>query len=394
MSLNLVLPLLLAAAPEVTLDEALKLAMTGNAELKVLRADVDVATAQVGLAHDWNLPAFRVQFNDVQDVPTGQFRWYAGLSWQPPNPWQWSNATDAAQAKVRQQQLELAASSWALVKDLRLGWLDVSGAAAHERVAKDTVVVRKTLVSLLGRRLAQGHGTQFDLNLAQLGETDARQDELRWQSAGLKAAQVVSWLVGQPVKPVPMTLATEPPELPTLSSLEERLDKHPALEALRMKVESAAASEKTLAAKRLPWPEVQMRLRQSVQPTPTHDFQLGLTVPLAIVPAPELAVASAQTARNRQQLEVEKLQRHSELEILLARAQGLRERWLSFEQDYRATLESHRQLAARVLNEGSLDPTLLITADRQAIDLEHKRLEVQLDLARTLVELEGVAGPR
>jgi hypothetical protein len=46
-----------------------------------------------------------------------------------------------------------------------------------------------------------------------------------------------------------------------------------------------------------------------------------------------------------------------------------------------------------VLNEGSLDPTLVLTADRQAIELEHKRLEVQLDLARALVELEAVAGP-
>ena len=43
---------LTAAAPEVTLEDALRLALDGNAQLKVSRAEVDVSTAQVPLAHD------------------------------------------------------------------------------------------------------------------------------------------------------------------------------------------------------------------------------------------------------------------------------------------------------------------------------------------------------
>ncbi|MDP2273991.1 MAG: hypothetical protein Q8N23_35550 [Archangium sp.] len=61
------------------------------------------------------------------------------------------------------------------------------------------------------------------------------------------------------------------------------------------------------------------------------------------------------------------------------RAEGLRARGLVFEQDYRAAVEGHRALQTRVL----------ATADRLAIELEHKRLEVQLDLARVLIEVEG-----
>lgn len=77
----------------------------------------------------------------------------------------------------------------------------------------------------------------------------------------------------------------------------------------------------------------------------------------------------------------------------MARAQGLTERWRSFESEYRATMTSHVALQTRVLGDDSLDPTLLMTADRQAIELEHKRLDVQVDLAKVLVELEGTAGP-
>ncbi|MFT3712750.1 MAG: TolC family protein [Archangium sp.] len=386
--------LALAAAPaEVTLDDALKLASEGNAQLKVSRLEVEVARSQVPLAHDWEMPKFRAQLNDIDDVPTGQFRWNAGLQWRPPNPWEWKNGTDSAEAKLLQSQLELADLNWKVIRDVRLAWLDVSGAAAHEKLARDTVEVRRKLINVLKKRLEQGQGTQIDLNLAQLGETDARQEQLRWQNAGLKAAQSVAYLVGQPVTPIPATLSDEPPVLPQLESLEARLEKHPALEALRMKVVASEAAERNLAAKRLPWPEVQVRLRQSVKPTLDHDLLIGLTIPLAITPAPQLDVAKALTVRNRAQLDAEVAQMRSELQILLARAEGLRDRWRSFEQDYKTTLASHRQLQARVLSEGSLDPTLLLTADRQAIDLEHKRLEVQLDLARTLVELEGVAGP-
>ncbi|MBL8915320.1 MAG: TolC family protein [Archangium sp.] len=387
----------LAAAPsEVTLDDALKLALDGNAQLKVLRLEVEVARSSVPLAHDWEMPKFRVQFNDVQDIPTGQFRWYAGLQWRPPNPWEWKNGTDSAEAKLLQSRLELADLSWRIVRDVRLAWLDVSGAAAHEKLARDTVEVRRKLLTVLKKRLEQGQGTQIDLNLAQLGETDARQEQLRWQNAGLKAAQSVAYLVGQPVNPLPSVLGDEPPALPNMSELEARLEKHPKLEAIRAKVIASEANEKNLAAKRLPWPEVQVRLRQNAEVAPapyTHDFQLGLTVPLAVTPAPQLDVARALTVRNRAQLDAELAQMKSELQILAARAEGLRDRWRTFEADYKTTIASHRQLQARVLSEGSLDPTLLLTADRQAIDLEHKRLEVQLDLARALVELEAVAGP-
>lgn len=379
--------------PMVSLDEALKLALEGNAELKVARAEVDVAQATVPLSHDWEMPKLRLQLNDVQNVPTGAFRWYAGLSWRPPNPWVWRNGSEAAEADVVGMRSELAARSWRVVRDLRLAWLDLSGAAAHEKLAKDTVEVRQKLLEVLRKRLAQGGGTQVELNLAQLGETDARQEELRWQAAELKATQAVAYLVGQPVMPVPATMPAEPPELPTLEALEARLEKHPVLEALRAKVARAKAKERTEGSKRLPWPELQARFRQETGTTPQNDFQFGVTVPLGVTPAPELDVARAVATRNQAQLDAERAQRRSELQILLARAESLKERWLTFEQDYRTTLASHRALQQRVLAEGSLDPTLLMTADRQAIDLEHKRLEVQLDLARALVELDGVAGP-
>jgi outer membrane protein TolC len=393
MSSALVL-VLLAAAPEVSLDDALALALLHNAELKVTRAEVEVAQASVPLAHDWEMPKLRAQLNDAENLPTGTFTWYAGLAWRPPNPWEWKHGGDAAEAKLLEARFELAASSWRVVKDVRLAWLDVSGAAAHERLAKESVVSRGKLLSVLRRRLEQGGGTQVEVNLAQLGETDARQDLLRWQGTGLKAAQSVAWLVGQSVKPIPATLPDAPPLLPDLGALEKRLDVQPRLEALRAKVRSTEAQQRNLGAKRLPWPEVQVRFRQRRDDAPiNNDFQVGLTVPLGVTPAPQLDVARAVTLRAQAQLDAEKAQLLAELQILFARAQGLRDRWLTFQQDYLAALESHRALQGRVMAEGSLDPTVLLAADRLAIDMEHKRLEVQLDLARTLVELEGVAGP-
>lgn len=385
---------ILCAAPEVSLDDALALALLHNAELKVTRAEVEVAQSSVPLAHDWDMPKLRVRLNDAENLPAGTFTWNVGLAWRPPNPWEWKHGGDAAEAKLLEARFALAASSWRVVKEVRLAWLDVSGAAAHERLARESVLSRGKLLSVLRRRLEQGGGTQVEVNLAQLGETDARQDLLRWQGAGLKAAQSVAWLVGQSVKPVPATLPDVPPTLPELGALEKRLDVQPKLEALRAKVRSTEAQHRNLGAKRLPWPEVQVRFRQRRDDAPiNNDFQVGLTVPLGVTPAPQLDVARAVTVRAQAQLDAEKAQLLAELQILFARAQGLRDRWLTFQQDYLAALESHRALQSRVMAEGSLDPTVLLAADRLAIDMEHKRLEVQLDLARTLVELEGVAGP-
>ena len=384
---------LLAATPDVTLDEALALALEHNTELRVTRAEVEVAQASIPLAHDWNMPSLRAQVSDVTDMPTGLFTWNAGLSWRPPNPWEWKNGTDAAEAKVLQSRFELAASSWKVLMNVRLAWLDVSGAAAHEHLAKEAVESRGRLLSVLRRRLEQGGGTQVEVNLAQLGETDARQDLLRWQGAGLKAAQSVAWLVGQSVTPIPSPLSDAPPALPDLAALQKRLEGQPKLEALRAKVQVTEADQRNLAAKRLPWPEVQARFRQKRGNTINDDLQLALSVPLGITPAPQLDVARAVTVRAQAQLDAEKAQLTAELKILFSRAEGLRTRWLAFEKDYHAALDSHRALQGRVMAEGTLDPTVLLAADRLAIDLEHKRLEVQLDLLRTLVELEGIAGP-
>jgi outer membrane protein TolC len=379
----------------IDLTQALSLARTNNAELLTAHSEVEVAEASVPLAHDWQMPKLRVMFNDVQNVPIGQFRWFAGLQWRPPNPWEWANGTDVALAKLLQARFEEASLLWKVTRDIRLAWLDVSGAAAHEAVARNTLEVRTQLLGLLRKRVAQGQGTQIDLNLAQLAETDARQEQLRWQMTGLKNAQSVAYLVGQPVTPVPVALPVDAPVLPMGELLLTRLEHHPVLEALRAKVSASEANVKNVQAKRLPWPEVQFRVRQNIEaPLPAlHDFQVGVTVPLAVTPAPQVDVARAVVTRNRRQLEAEQAKLQSEVRVLLARASGLLARWQSFERDYRTTIESHRQLQKRVLSEGSLDPTLLLTADRQAIELEHKRLEVQLDLAKALIELDWAAGP-
>lgn len=384
--------LLLAAAPEITLDDALALALQHNAELKVTRAELEVERASIPLAHDWEMPKLQARINDVENLG-GNFRWLVGLSWHPPNPWEWKHGTDAAEARVVQARSDLASNSWRVLKEVRLAWLDASGAAAHERLSKDALVGREKLLSVLKRRLDQGGGTQVEVNLALLGETDARQDVLRWQGQRLKAAQSVAWLVGQSVTPIPSTLSDAPPPLPDLAALEKRLESQPRLEALRAKVQVTLALERNAGAKRLPWPEVQVRFRQRREMPTDNDLQVGLTVPLGITPAPQLDVARAVTVRAQAQFEAEKAQLAAELQILFSRAEGLRARWLAFEQEYRVAIESHRALQTRVLAEGSLDPTLLLAADRVAIELEHKRLEVHLDLARTLVELDGVAGP-
>ena len=389
-----VLTLLLAAAPDVTLDAALELASKQNVDLRVARAQVDVATASIALGHPWELPKLKVQANDLQAMPSGTFTWYAGVSWTPPNPWEWQHAGEAARAKALEASCALASRTWSLDRDVRLAWLDVSGAAAHERLANETVKVRGALLDVLQRRLERGGAaTQVDLDLARLYVTDARQDALRFHNAGLKAAQSVAWLVGQPLTPVPLAFGAEVPDLPALETLEARLDHHPAIEVLRARVHAAKEQQGTLAARRLPWPEVQVRLRQKTGAEAQNDLQLALTVPLAVTPAPQLEVQRAVVAREEAQLDAELAQHKAELRILLARAEGLLERWRAFEGDFRQTLEGHEALRARVLRDDAFDPTLLLQADRQAIDLAHKRLDVQLDLIRTVVELEGVAGP-
>jgi outer membrane protein TolC len=391
MTLTATLLVLVAAAPEVTLDEALSLALLHNADLKVGRAEVEVEQASIPLAHDWEMPKLQARLNDVENLG-GDFTWLAGLSWRPPNPWEWKHGGAAAEAKVLQARFELAASSWRVLKEVRLAWLDVTGADAHEQLAKDALASRGQLLSVLKRRLEQGGGTQVEVNLALLSETDARQDVLRWQAARLKATQSVARWVGQPVTPLPAKLGA-PPVLPELAVLEKRLDAQPRLEALRARVQVAQALERNAGAKRLPWPEFQVRFRQRRDAPVNNDVQVGVSMPLGLTPAPQLEVARAVGVRAQAQLDAEKAQLLAELQILLSRAEALKARALVFEQDYVSAIESHRALQSRVMAEGSLDPTLLLAADRVAIELEHKRLEVQLDLARTLVELEGVAGP-
>ncbi|MBE2250124.1 MAG: TolC family protein, partial [Myxococcus sp.] len=362
-SSSLLLLVLMAGGAPTTLEEALALVAQNNVELRVARSEVEVARASVSLAHDWEMPELRVQFNDAQEVPTGAFTWYTGVSWRPPNPWVWTNGGAQAGLKVRQAELELAAQHWRVLRDVRLAWLDLSGAAAHAALARRAMGLRGQLLAVMRRRLERGGATQVEVNLAQLAETEARQDVARFEGNGLKASAAVAWLVGAAVTPIPSPMPETRPTLPSLASLaslRDRLEQHPSLEALRVRVDAGRAAVRLEGARRLPWPEVQLRLRQQLAETPIrNDVQLGLTVPLAITPAPKIDVAQAQVVRAQAQYDAEHAQRSAELEILTARAEGLLERWESFELDYRATLTSHQVLQARVLADDSLDPTLL-----------------------------------
>lgn len=222
-----------------------------------------------------------------------------------------------------QARYELAASSWRVLKEVRLAWLDVTGAAAHEKLSQEALRSREKLLWVLKRRLDQGGGTQIEVNMALLGVTDARQEILRWQFSRLKAARSVAWLVGQPVSPIPSALPAAPPPLPSMDALEKRLEAQSRLEALRTKVQVTQALERNAGAKRLPWPEFQVRFRQRRETPVNNDVQVGITVPLGITSAPQLDVARALTVRALAQLEAERAQLQAELHILFSRAEGL-----------------------------------------------------------------------
>ncbi len=403
------LVLALGAAPPLTEERAVELAVSHSPALRALASRVDEARAQVDVAGHWANPELRVQNlrsdlllapalegSTYSDHPFGGAR--VGLRWSPPELGLRAERRAAAEAEVAQSLAQRAQAERDLAARVRGLHATLLSLEKQVDLARRALEERDRLRALALRRLDRGAATALEQSSAQLDyleaasaqqELEARRgqalDELRIQ-LGLPEGEAVE-LAGEGGG------ACAPPSDPN-ALLEQaarggaRLSEFPA----RLEAVESARSHRFLQL--LPWPDyLQLSYVLPSDKTPAYlTLQFGLTLPLLDWKTADRRSLGAKRVR----IEEERRAEVMELERRVRRAAAEQAEQAQLQvrlREAESILEGSLQQARRALEAGeTTDLAQVSRLSTRALAARRASLRAELECRLRQIELERLAG--
>jgi outer membrane protein TolC len=399
----------LGAAPPLTEDRAVELAVSHSPALRALASRVDEARAQVDVAGRWANPELRVQNlrSDLLLAPALKGSTYSdhpfggakvGLRWFPPELGLRTERRAAAELEVAQSLAQRAQAERDLTARVRGLHATLLSLEKQVELARRALEERDRLRALARRRLDRSAATALEQSSAQLDyleaanarqELEARRgqalDELRIQ-LGLPEGEAVE-LSGEG------SGACAPPADST-ALLEQaargsaRLSEFPA----RLQAVESAHSHRILQL--LPWPDyLQLSYVLPSDKTPAYlTLQFGLTLPLLDWKTADRRALGAKRVR----IEEERRAEVMELERRVRRAAAEQAEQAELRvrlREAESILEGSLQQARRALEAGeTTDLAQVSRLETRALAARRASLRAELECRLRQIELERLAG--
>ncbi len=310
---------LLAAAPAVTLDQALNEARQANAQLPPAREAVAEAGARAEEARAQRLPAFSV-FGDTQyglplDYSDQEIALHAGATW---GVFHGGERRARLRAELGGQEVARAAlrlSERALELQVRLRYAELVELDDEVRFRADALARLRDYLERLQARAASGEPVGADelRTHVRVGEDEAAALDL--QRARDDAAVALNVLMGRPPR-APLSLAPLPFPSSPVPPAPAKSELLPDLARMQAEIQVAAAQLDVARAARLPWIDLQGQAgavepffgSTDLGPTASQlgaGFFVALTLrwPVFQFGALRAAVAAAEHAHHRAELE-------------------------------------------------------------------------------------------
>lgn len=351
----------------LTLPEAEAVALVFNPELRQVRLEAGVATAEAEFSGLWEDPVLSVDMERIVRGAGGANPWVVGgtIGLTIPLSGRLEAAKARADAHVRAQLDRAAAREWATRSALRELWIEWSAARGRAAISRDFAARLAEVTGLAERQEQAGLMSRLDARLfrvelaerqADLISLDAREKELELQlQAMLGLAPSAS------VELVPMVNHAAP-AFEDESRLREALEQSsPELTAVRSQYEVAEESLRTEVRKQYP----DLVIGPGYGRDQGDDrVLLGVQVPIPLWNRNQLGVAKTtaerEAARGRFETTYEQLA--SKLAGALVRHQAGRSLREAVESEVVPLADELEADARRVAELGGVDPLLLLTA--------------------------------
>lgn len=379
------------ASVGISIDDAVAIALRHNPGLRAARSRVGIAQADVVIAGLFPDPQLSADLSDLGvlkskldsggdvdsiDLSSDPIDWVAGidLSFPLPRPGEIDARTDAATARLAATRSDIARAEWQLVRDVRSAFIRQLVAAERLEWLQRSVQIAARTGDFFERSRELGATTALEANLASLELTAIEERREGLRVAQRIASQSLNQRIGLPPEPA-LTLRqdaslfdTSPPDGDVNALVDRAIDQRPDLSILRSRYEEAEADLRLEISRR--WPGLSI------------GTSLSIDLPIFSKmnePAIQAALARRDQLRDEVRAEVHRIR--GEVHYSIAEW----ERWQRQADYFEAHTAPQLQRSLQLVDESfaARELTLLdaLTAQRQALDAQERRIELRLGAA-------------
>jgi len=272
----------------LSLDEAVRLALDSNPELRASGARVDAAAGRAYQAKKWTNPELELS---AEDWPVSNGRGFSdakqtiGIAQTLPYPGKKSLDKQIGGAGVKLSEAELAVRRTEIVRDVKAGFFRVLALERLVEVSTQLVAVAESSAATARKRVDAGATAYQEQLRAEVQLEQARTELTGFQRELASARQVFVTILGRPdLKDASLSGALA--EAPDASLMEaagaERLAVHPSAAAAQANLDRAQLANRR--ARLEPYPDVKVGVSGGrIGETEQSIIQLGFSVPLPLI---------------------------------------------------------------------------------------------------------------
>ena len=380
----------------LALDEAIRLALTNNPDIRVLSADIASAQGEVTTVRTWQNPEVSVApgFKTIRDPSETQFHGDFGLEQTFEWPGKRALRRAVAEKNVAVRQLALAGFRSQLAIQVRRAYFTLLATREVVTLREQRLTLAKSFVDAAKKKVEGGYAPDFEATKAEV-EVVTAQKSLREAQAQRDAACVaLNALMGQkPNKPLSVTgTLGDGVALPDQFTLMEKaLAQNPAVKVQEAEAERTGLSLQSIRKSRLPDFKAGPNLEY------TRDEQIvgfGVSLPLPLWNNKKGEIATATAEQEKALAELERLRREILRDVATA-SQNLtaaKESLAFYTPALRDKLKTALDAAAQSYSEGRTSLLLYLESQRTYFDTQADYFDTLQKLYATQAELESAIG--
>lgn len=380
-------PLESTATNGLTLNEAIRLALANNPELRASGFQVEAAAGRAYQAKLWTNPELGL---NADEWPVSRGRGFSdaiqtvGIAQTLPYPGKKSLDKRIGGAGVRLSEMELALRQTEIVRDVKAAFFRVLAAERVIEVSTQLVAVAESSAATARKRVAAGAAPDQEQLRAEVQSEQARTELADFERELAVARQALATLLGRPeLQEASLTGALAEAPMASLmdTNAETMLARHPSAAVAQANLDRALLEHRR--ARLEPYPDVKVGVSGGrIGETDQSIIQLGFSLPLPIIDR-----AKGKQLETRANLGSAEAERQ-------AVQQQLHQEWANALKRYRTTTEQVASYHERILPKATAALRLVQTGFEQGkfnlidlLDTQRTTAEARLAYQHKLLEM-------
>ena len=385
---------------ELTLKDALALALTDNPSLRVLAARLAESRAEEGEASQLDNPQLRINNIEADKIAERRPELDLALRIPIPKPWILDARTRRAELATEETRAQLERGRSDLRLEIRRLFVTLATLEQEQQELAHSLNKLGAHVKQVEQKLAVGAATRFDHSAAKLrvAEVDDRLGAVRTNhgETALRLRRLVGIRPGRPVTFRAEKLADAPArrQLDDEALIKQALRNQPELKEAAARVGQAQASAYIARAERWPWlryAEVSYGFNSNMDPL-NLEFSLAVTVPLLSWNQGSIEAGEALLALRRLEEQARLMAVAQDVSQACENVRIMTNRLREMERSLLPAVKDTGEALEEAATRGAIDPLDAIQVETRRIRARRRYLRALREHKEALIKLDAAVG--